>query len=142
MAGATAQLRNPPGDPRPEVTALSVKVRRVIGEGAGAKTVWDDDVVRIYELSIGEACLMLQRLTPAVLSIGQTSSMWALVMEHPAEFFAAIGVAIRWPAARVALLRASDFLRVASELNASLRPMYDEGTKFFARLAASSAMEH
>jgi len=106
--------------PAPKV--LKVRVR-----SAPDATTFDDAEITVDEMDIvqiGQAANALSAI-PNIT----TGNLLAIAALHQAEVFAALGIAIRWPAERVALLAAGSFADVLTEV-------YRANDGFFIRLLA------
>lgn len=105
---------------------LQVKVARTSGEGAARQIDgWDGAEVRIGELCIADYGRIFKALHPVRDSIRSEGDLWGLIMLSPEAFFEATGVAIRWPAERVAALDPADFLAVVFQVIEWHRPLWE-----------------
>jgi hypothetical protein len=74
---------------------------------------FEDAEVQVFEMDIRQIAQAAKALQPIAHAIAPNSSFIVLAAEHPDEIFAALGVAIRWPAGRVEMLGGASFGRVA-----------------------------
>ena len=117
----------------PAPRTIAVKVR----QGPDAM-VFDDDELCVAEMDIRQIAQATRALSAVVPAITPTSSFLVIAAEHPDEMFTALGIAVRWPSARVALLAGGSFARVAAAV-------WEMNQDFFVQLLAllasgSSAM--
>lgn len=108
--------------PPPRIVA--VKVRR-----APDVDVFEDAEVTVAEMDIRQIAHATRALSGVTSAMLPTSSFIALASDHPDEVFAAIGIAIRWPAERVALLAGASFARVVGAV-------WESNQDFFVQLLA------
>ena len=93
----------------PSAQVIQVKVRT--GPDSGE---FEDADVTVEEMDIRQIAQAAQALKPIAASISPASSFLVLAAEHPDEIFAALGVAIRWPAQNVGMLGGASFAKVAA----------------------------
>lgn len=104
---------------------VTVRVR----DGPDADT-YSDEQIAVVEMDIQQIAHAAQVLAP--IQGLATDSLLLLATKHPDQIFAAVGIAIRWPAERVALLAASSFAAV-------LAKVYEVNQGFFAQAIALAA---
>lgn len=110
--GSTSELANL----FPAISVITVKVKRVSGEGADRVITWEERQVTVEPLVIEQLGRVASALEPIAETIARAPNFLALAIQHPEPIFAAVAQAIEWPVSDVRMIYGADFVTMTGKL--------------------------